>query len=376
MKNIIPLVVVSALLLNGCSASSLYKNNLSNEAQVTDTTQASILLADLPLPKNQIPVAVYDFQDQTGQFKESTGFANFSSSVTKGGLSVLTKALLDTGNGNWFMVAERGSLNNLLKERQIIRTERSDYTNPNGTRLPELPPLVYGGMLIEGGIIFYDSNAITGGAAAGYFGLSGSAQYSRDIVTVYLRAVNVSTGQVILAVNSSKTVFSYALDASVTRYLSIDKLLEIETGYSVNEPSQIAVRQAIETGLYSLIMEGAIKGTWSFADEAAGKRAIAEYLARRDGPHDNTISPKSVVYNDQTPVPPRIFNNSAPVASQAATAPATVVPAQAPPQPTKSERIAKPVINADANKNSSGGISGWFSNFFGGSDDTSENYAP
>ncbi len=290
MNKNITLILVSSLLLAGCSNYSMYNNNLIHEAQVTDTTQASRLLAGLPAPKQSLPVAVYDFQDQTGQFKYNDQFTDYSSAVTKGGLSVLIKALLDTGDGQWFVVAERGGLNDLLKERQIIRTMRSDYIRPDGTKLGNLPPLIYGGMLLEGGIVFYDSNTITGGAAAGYFGLSASTQYHRDIVTVYLRAVNISTGQIILAVNSSKTVFSYAVNAGVTRYLSIDKLLAMETGFSVNEPGQLAVRQAIETALYSLIMEGALRDTWRFADDTAGKEAIAEYLVRRDGKDKTGLS--------------------------------------------------------------------------------------
>ncbi len=281
MKRLFPLLI-GAMLTSACAMPELAENGFVQEAKVTDVTRAGELLVGLPLPTRQIPVVVYDFQDQTGQFKYSEQATEYSSAVTKGGLSVLVKALLDTGSGRWFTVAERGGLNNLLKERQIIRTMRSEYTRPDGSKLPDLPPMIYGGMLLEGGIVFYDSNILTGGAAAGYFGISGSAQYRRDIVTVYLRAVDINTGQVILAVNSSKTVFSYAVSGSVLRYLSFDKLLEAETGFSVNEPSQLAVRQAIETSLYSLVMEGTLRGMWGFADQNAGKQAITDYVARRD----------------------------------------------------------------------------------------------
>jgi len=285
MKFLLPAILPIALILSlsACSNSYLYNNSGINEAQVTDTTNAGRILSALPEPMQKLPVVVYEFQDQTGQFKYNDNFSDYSSAVTKGGISVLLKALLDTSHGNWFMVAERGGLNNLLKERQIIRSMRAEYAGADGNALPPLPPLIYGGMMLEGGIIFYDSNILTGGAAAGYFGISGSTQYRRDIISVYLRAVDISSGQVILSVNSSKTVFSYGVNAGFVRYLSFDKLLETEAGFTVNEPNQLAVRQAIETAVYSLIMEGDLKHLWSFKDEAAGRKAIAEYLKRRDG---------------------------------------------------------------------------------------------
>jgi curli production assembly/transport component CsgG len=275
--------VILLFILTACNANNLYDNKHINEAQVTDTTSAGRILSSLPLPVRPLPVAVYDFQDQTGQFKFSETVSDYSSAVTKGGMSVLVKSLLDAGNGQWFMVAERGGLNNLLKERQIIRSMREEFAGPNGQKLPSLPPLVYGGMILEGGIIFYDSNILTGGAAAGYFGISGSTQYRRDIVGVYLRAVDISSGQVILSVNSSKTVFSYGASAGLLHYLSFDRLLEAEVGCTVNEPNQLAVRQAVETAVYSLIMEGNLKKLWEFSDKEAGRKALEKYLKRRDG---------------------------------------------------------------------------------------------
>lgn len=288
MKFLAPVLIL--LTLTACSSKVLYNNQQITEAQVTDTTVVGKMLADLPAPAQRIPVVVYDFQDQTGQFKANDNFGDYSSAVTKGAVSVLIKTLLDTSKGNWFMVAERNGLDSLLKERQIIRSMREEYTGSDGKPLPMLPPLIYGGMILEGGIIFYDSNILTGGAAAGYFGISGSTQYRRDIVTVYLRAVDISSGEVILAVNSSKTVFSYAVNAGLTRYLSYNRLLEAEAGFTVNEPNQFAVRQAIEASVYSLLMEGALKKVWSFKDEDTGNKAIATYLEKRDGKHNDSMA--------------------------------------------------------------------------------------
>jgi len=283
------MLVFTLMMLSGCSYSSFLENATASKAYVTDRTQASELLMRLPAPVQAIPVVVYDFQDQTGQFKNNEKFTDYSSAVTRGGYSILVKALVDTGNGDWFTVAERGALKNLMQERQIVKVTRGEYLGPNNEKLPNLPPLLYGGTMIEGGIISYDSNVMTGGVGAMYLGIGSSLQYRRDLVTVYLRAISVESGRVMLAVNSSKTIYSVAVDVNILKYLTVANLLQSEVGFTVNEPVQLAVRQAIETAVYSLLMEGALKKLWEFKDKASGEHTIAEYLARRDSKGKNLI---------------------------------------------------------------------------------------
>lgn len=275
--------IFSLLLFGGCSYQTFYKSPGVSEAHVTDRTRSTDILMAMPIPSRPVPVVVYDFLDQTGQFRNNEKYTDYSSAVTRGGYSILVKALLDTGNGEWFTVAERGALKNLLQERQIVKMTRGEYLGADGQKLPGLPPMLYGGMLIEGGIISYDSNIMTGGIGAVYLGIGGSVQYRRDLVTVYLRAVSVESGRVLLAVNSSKTIYSVAVDGNFLRYLTVANLFQSEAGFTVNEPVQFAVRQAIESAVYSLLMEGALKKLWEFKDKSAGEQAITEYLARRDG---------------------------------------------------------------------------------------------
>ena len=282
---------VSLAMLGGCCwYNSVYEHSAVSKAHVTDRTRSTEVLMGLPAPVQQVPVVVYDFQDQTGQFKNNGTYTDYSSAVTRGGYSILVKALLDTGDCNWFMVAERGDLKNLLQERQIVKVTRAEYLGADQQKLPNLPPMLYGGTMIEGGIISYDSNVITGGLGAVYFGIGGSTQYRRDLVSVYLRAVSVESGRVLLAVNSSKTIYSVAVDGNFLRFMTVDKLFQSEAGFTMNEPVQLAVRQAIETGVYSLLMEGALKHLWEFKDKTSGEKAIAEYLARRDGKDENLMA--------------------------------------------------------------------------------------
>ena len=74
------------------------------------------------------------------------------------------------------------------------------------------------------------------------------------------------------------------------KYVTVDHLLQSEAGFSANEPTQLAVRQAIETAVYSLVMEGTAKNLWDFKDKTLGKKALEQYLARKNGTDkENTI---------------------------------------------------------------------------------------
>ena len=80
-----------------------------------------------------------------------------------------------------------------------------------------------------------------------------------------MRLVSVSTGKVLLSVATEKTIASHRSGADVFKFLDMGtKLVEAETGYSVNEPVNYAVRSAIEAGVIEMINEGESKQFWAF----------------------------------------------------------------------------------------------------------------
>ena len=88
-----------------------------------------IELLDLP-PAEEMPVvAVYQFQDKTGQRKPKDNIADFSTAVSQGGVEMVIDALKTAGKGKWFRVVERNGLDHLVRERQIIRSARQDLLN-------------------------------------------------------------------------------------------------------------------------------------------------------------------------------------------------------------------------------------------------------
>ena len=238
-------------------------------------------LRDLPPAQNRVAVAVYDYADQTGQFKAGETFQTLSKAVTQGATAILVKALQDAGNRHWFTVIERQQLNNLLKERQIIKEMRRTYLGEKDINPQALPPLLFAGVLLEGGIVGYDTNTLTGGAGARYLGIGGDVKYRQDTVTVYLRAVSTKTGEVLVNVTAHKTIASFGIHGDAFKFVAFDKLLETEAGITKNEPDQLAVQQAIEKAVYAMIMEGTELGLWAFADQHAQKQLLGTFRTEK-----------------------------------------------------------------------------------------------
>lgn len=250
------------------------------KAVLGESTQNTEALKKLPPAKEKIVVGVYNFRDQTGQYKMIENGSSFSTAITQGATTILLKALEDS---KWFKAIERENLNNLLNERNIIRSTRQEYRKTSKSDVPELDPLLYAGILLEGGIVSYDSNIITGGFGARYFGVGGSTKYRQDRITIYLRAVSTSSGEVLKTIYVSKTILFQALDASFFRYVKFKRLLEVETGITKKEPLQMAVTEAIEKAVEALVIEGLQDRLWpSSASESEVKQAIAIYEEEKD----------------------------------------------------------------------------------------------
>ncbi|GAG71918.1 unnamed protein product, partial [marine sediment metagenome] len=250
-----------------------------SEATLVSTTAVHKRLISLPPPEEKIVVATYQFADRTGQYKYSPNVATQSRAVTQGATSMLIKALEDSG---WFIPIEREGLNRLLKERELINETRKIYKDKQGESLPPLPPLLYAGVLLEGGIISYETNLLTGGFGAKYFGLGGHVEHRRDQVTIYLRAVSVKNGKILKSVSTAKTIFSKEVQLGIFRFVSLRKLLEAETGLTTNEPPQMCVLEAIEKAVLSLIIEGMLDGIWALKNpEDIKSPVIQRYLEEK-----------------------------------------------------------------------------------------------
>lgn len=264
------IALAASILISGCSTYGeagrrLYDRKFSeptveqNDYLKNESTKLS------PPASGPIPVAVYGFRDLTGQRKQQPLIASFSTAVTQGADAYLIKTLQDVGDGRWFTVVERVGLDNLIKERQMIRQMRESF---QGREAKPLPPLVFAGIIIEGGVIGYDSNTMTGGTGLRIWGFGASQQYQSDTVTVNLRTVSVATGEILTSVTVTKTVLSYMDKFGVLQFVDNgEKVVEGEIGGSVNESVNRATSMAVQAAVVDTIKQGARKGHWAFKEE-------------------------------------------------------------------------------------------------------------
>jgi len=243
--------------LSGCAFPVYPLKYTHDEPKVLKPTYTKMI----PEPKNgKVIVAVYSFADKTGQRKDSGMVAKLSSAVTQGAESILIKSLQEVGDRHWFRVVERVGLDNLLKERQLIRSSREEVKDDS-----ELRPIIYAGMLIEGSIVAYDTNVKTGGIGARWLGVGPSTQYQEDLVTVSIRAISVQTGEILMTINAQKSVLSVATNVSTFKFLEQGTAnLEAEVGVTSNEPGLYCLQRAIETAVEEMVYEGKKLGVWDF----------------------------------------------------------------------------------------------------------------
>jgi curli production assembly/transport component CsgG len=266
------LAFASLLYLTGCAAPVPVFDN----AKLTPTTHLTRDLLKLPPPKGKIVAAIYGFRDQTGQYKPSPE-SSFSSEVTQGGASMLVEVVRESG---WFTPVERENLQDLLTERKIVRAIETPADK--GKPAETIGALMPASIVIEGGIVAYDTNLRTGGLGVNYLGIGGATQYRVDQVTVALRAVDIRNGQILNSVSTTKTVYSYELTAGVFKFVGYQNLLQVDAGLTYTEPQQLCVREAIEAAVMHLIVQGISAGTWRLKNEKDWYDPVIQDYARED----------------------------------------------------------------------------------------------
>jgi len=119
-------------------------------------------------------------------------------------------------------------------------------------------------------------------------GIGPQTQYQADMITVSLRVVSVTTGEVLVSITTTKTVYSYMDKLGILRFVeSGTKAIEAEVGMGVNESGNRATSMAIQAAVVEMIREGQRKGYWEYdpksvdAIEEQLKQAAANKKAKR-----------------------------------------------------------------------------------------------
>jgi curli production assembly/transport component CsgG len=87
----------------------------------------------------------------------------------------------------------------------------------------------------------------------------------------------VKTGEVLLSVVANKKILSYGVDANAFRYVTFNRILQAEVGFTHNEPGTLAVEQAIEQAVLMFIVEGSARGLWAFQNRGFQSKIIEDY---------------------------------------------------------------------------------------------------
>ena len=270
MKKVI-LTVIGFFLLFGCSDSSL-ESPVKQTAGMSEASGSSILMS-LPPAQHKVNVVLNGFEDKTAQYAQEDN----TTGNRKLGLSMLSRALSDAGNNSWFMLTEHGNSKKPTHGRGNSRGKNGQYAQASEPNASGMNPLLRAGILLDAGIIAHESDARSGGAGAKWLGLRNDSTYRRDKVTVYLRATSIHTAETLLSANTSKTLYSIPLQTGAYRYVSLNHLLKLESGTLSSAPEQLAVKQAIEMAVYSMVIEGAAQKLWGFANTQAGAQTIENY---------------------------------------------------------------------------------------------------
>ena len=262
------MVTASCMLAPGKDVRDFINNNrhltVENIAEVRELHNEE-LRAITRISKPAPVIAIYKFPDLTGQRKSNSTFALFSTAVTMDPASLLIRAFKHAGNEKFFRVVERAGLDHLTKERQLIRSTRNSLNEKE-----QVLPLLFAGLLIEGGVIGYDTNLRSGGIGARYLGIGAQKQYREDTVSVSIRTISVSSGEVLMEVLVTKTILSVGVSQDVFRFIELGtELVEVENGATKNESVTIALQKALETGVLQTIYDGEKKGYWK--TEPAGE---------------------------------------------------------------------------------------------------------
>jgi curli production assembly/transport component CsgG len=264
-----PRVLLAVALLPGlaaCASSVATTGSLNLPSRVGLLTSTSAALAALPPAKRRTNVAVYEFPDLTGQNRPNANYADYSRAITQGAAAIVAGALKTAGSGTWFNVVERTNIDSLLRERRLIQ---DTYEVLKKSPKDKIKPLEFAEYIVTGGIVSFDAPIVGTNIAATYAGVGGGLGTNRNLITVNLRLVRVKDGAVLSSVDVSRPIVSATVSANASRSLTRTRVLEAEASLTVAEATQVAVREAIEAGIYEIARDGAGRGLWSAGSAGA-----------------------------------------------------------------------------------------------------------
>ena len=250
---------LSLLALTGC----VVDPNPSAKPEIVDSPE--IKLPDKP--KRALTAGVYSCIDTTGQRRPTGQPQELSTAVPMDCSPYLIEGVRALSPG-YFNLVERQHVDELLRERQIATLALNANAPaapvaPGGQPVPQkrLPALKVAEVLLVGQVVAYDRQTRQFSAGFALAGVGGTGTYVQDVMTFSVRAVAVTTGEVLGEVTVTKTVVSMKAGGHDTQIWPTT-VMEAELGGAGNEPVGMALRLAVRTALAGLVNKGIHEGWW------------------------------------------------------------------------------------------------------------------
>ncbi len=199
--------------------------------------------------RQRVQEAMDRLDEEIGKLRQQVG-AEFAAAQKSGGLPAGTPSYEQT-------LANIDALYN--RRRNSIEGEKP-FSAFEGS-VP-VQPLTTADYILSGSIVAYDSDIQTGGAGLRLMNVGGQKEVRRDIITVNLRVVSVASGLVLSNKTITQMVASERTGGSILSYITINRVLEFETGYAINEPKTFALDAAFQKALLENISEMQARGYW------------------------------------------------------------------------------------------------------------------
>lgn len=155
------------------------------------------------------------------------------------------------------------TLDNLaaLRRKRLseIEAERPFSAHAGGATIKTLTTADY---IVTGAIVSYDANTFSGGTGVRFWNTAARSEVRKDTITVNLRLVNTATGALESTKTTTQTVVSRRRQGDFMNYVSLNKVLEFETGYAFNEPKTFALDAAFQLALSGIISDMQRKSAW------------------------------------------------------------------------------------------------------------------
>jgi curli production assembly/transport component CsgG/holdfast attachment protein HfaB len=208
--------------------------------------------------RSPVSIAVGNIRDYTGKQGDAEGYL-----VTQGGSLMAYTALGHVAPGITIMERFDTSIADAelayLSNRQLGDGNLHDTVDPNTGEDDQVPWMpYYGGSIIQsdyyivGGVTELNFNIQSGGGEFAINNLGGKARIYTMNVGIDLRIVGSQSLKVYDTVSYQKQISGYEVGLDIFRFFDND-LWDVYSGAKNQEPLQLAVRMAIESGILEIL---------------------------------------------------------------------------------------------------------------------------